>query len=90
MSQKNNLNFLCLSTLSFALPAMSGNLSAGNVVLKNRDSVHKIEITQHVKRPNILFILVDDLGWNDVGFMGSKYYETPNIDQLAQSEWFRY
>lgn len=34
--------------------------------------------------PNVLFILVDDLGYNDLGFMGSKYYETPNIDQLAQ------
>lgn len=36
-------------------------------------------------RPNILFILVDDLGYSDVGFMGSKYYETPNIDTLADN-----
>jgi len=35
------------------------------------------------KRPNFLFILVDDLGWVDVGVNGSKYYETPNIDRLA-------
>lgn len=35
------------------------------------------------KRPNVLFILVDDFGWNDLGYMGSKYYETPNIDKLA-------
>jgi len=34
-------------------------------------------------KPNILFILIDDLGWKDTGFMGSKYYETPNIDRLA-------
>ncbi len=34
-------------------------------------------------RPNILFILVDDLGWADVGCFGSKFYETPNIDKLA-------
>jgi arylsulfatase A-like enzyme len=27
--------------------------------------------------------LVDDLGWNDVGFMGNNYYETPNLDKLA-------
>ena len=33
--------------------------------------------------PNFIFILVDDLGWKDVGFMGSKYYESPNIDRLA-------
>lgn len=39
----------------------------------------------HKKRtqPNILLINVDDLGWNNVGFMGSEYYETPNLDKLA-------
>lgn len=35
------------------------------------------------KRPNIVFIFVDDMGWRDVGFMSSRYYETPNIDRLA-------
>jgi arylsulfatase A-like enzyme len=34
-------------------------------------------------RPNILLINIDDMGWRDVGFMGSEYYETPNIDALA-------
>lgn len=34
-------------------------------------------------KPNVLFILVDDLGYNDVGFMGSQFYETPNLDNLA-------
>ena len=34
-------------------------------------------------RPNIVFFLVDDLGWTDVGCMGSKFYQTPNIDRLA-------
>jgi arylsulfatase A-like enzyme len=33
--------------------------------------------------PNFVFILVDDLGWRDVGFMGSRFYETPQIDRLA-------
>jgi len=35
------------------------------------------------RRPNIVFIFIDDMGWRDVGFMGSQYYETPNIDKLA-------
>ena len=34
-------------------------------------------------RPNIVFILIDDMGWTDLGFMGSRYYETPRIDALA-------
>lgn len=34
--------------------------------------------------PNIVFFLVDDLGWRDVGCYGSDFYETPNIDQLAK------
>jgi arylsulfatase A-like enzyme len=33
--------------------------------------------------PNIIIINVDDLGWRDLGFMGSNYYETPNLDKLA-------
>ena len=35
------------------------------------------------ERPNIVLIVVDDLGWKDLGFMGSNYYETPHLDQLA-------
>jgi arylsulfatase A-like enzyme len=33
--------------------------------------------------PNVIFFLVDDMGWTDVGYMGSTFYETPNIDRLA-------
>lgn len=36
------------------------------------------------EKPNILFFLVDDLGWLDVGYQGSKFYETPNIDSLSK------
>lgn len=36
-----------------------------------------------MKRPNILFILADDLGWNDLGSGGSVFYESPNIDRIA-------
>ncbi len=37
------------------------------------------------KRPNIVFILADDLGWTDLGCMGSDFYETPNIDNLRKA-----
>ncbi|CAM4290473.1 sulfatase [Zobellia nedashkovskayae] len=43
----------------------------------------KIDIQEH-KKPNIVLINIDDLGYKDVGFMGSQYYETPNLDALAQ------
>ena len=35
-------------------------------------------------RPNIILINVDDLGWKDLGFMGSQYYETPYLDEFAK------
>lgn len=43
-----------------------------------------IQPTEKTK-PNIILINIDDMGWKDVGFMGSQYYETPNIDALAAS-----
>jgi arylsulfatase A-like enzyme len=33
--------------------------------------------------PNIVFIVIDDLGWADTGVYGSSFHETPNIDRLA-------
>jgi len=35
-------------------------------------------------RPNVIFILIDDLGWKDLGCYGSTFYQTPNIDRLAE------
>ncbi len=35
------------------------------------------------RKPNVVFILADDLGWTDLAVQGSKYYESPNIDRLA-------
>lgn len=38
---------------------------------------------RRVSRPNIVLILIDDLGWRDLGCFGSGFYETPNLDRLA-------
>ncbi|MDX2040600.1 MAG: sulfatase [Acidobacteriota bacterium] len=35
--------------------------------------------------PNIVLIFADDLGWKDVGYQGSDFYETPNLDRLAKA-----
>jgi arylsulfatase A-like enzyme len=35
------------------------------------------------KKPNVVYIMADDLGWTDLACQGSKYYKTPNIDKLA-------
>lgn len=43
-----------------------------------------IGLSQETK-PNIVFILADDLGWKDLGCYGNKHYETPALDALAQS-----
>jgi len=34
-------------------------------------------------RPNIIYINIDDLGWGELSYTGSKLYESPNIDKLA-------
>lgn len=36
-----------------------------------------------MKKPNLVMILIDDMGWRDLQCFGSTFYETPNIDALA-------
>ncbi len=36
-----------------------------------------------VERPNFVLIVIDDMGWTDLGCFGSSFYETPNVDRLA-------
>ncbi|GAA4395287.1 sulfatase [Nibrella viscosa] len=41
--------------------------------------------TPHRQRPNVVFILTDDMGWRDLGCYGNSFNETPQIDKLAAS-----
>ena len=45
-----------------------------------------IRAAQRASRPplNFVFVLIDDMGWRDVGYNGSEFFETPNIDRLAR------
>jgi len=44
-----------------------------------------ISAAQGTAKPNIVFILADDLGWTDLGCYGNKNHLTPNLDALAAS-----
>ncbi|MGF1581240.1 MAG: sulfatase-like hydrolase/transferase [Gemmataceae bacterium] len=39
---------------------------------------------RNTRRPNIIFILADDLGWGELGYEGNRFHHTPNVDKLAQ------
>jgi arylsulfatase A len=41
-------------------------------------------VAKEKEKLNVVFFLVDDLGWTDVGCYGSSFYDTPQIDQFAQ------
>lgn len=62
---------LGLITSLLAVPGYSGVMKA-----------HAEDV--NIEKPNFLFILIDDLGWKDLGCMGSDFYETPNIDKFSQ------
>jgi arylsulfatase A-like enzyme len=58
---------------------LANSLAAGTV----EDSA--CELATATKHTNFVFILVDDLGWTDLGCYGSGFYRTPNIDQFAKT-----
>ncbi len=53
------------------------------VALSFQPAVRAAEFAQQAKRPNLLFILADDLGYGDLGCYGQSQIRTPCIDQLA-------
>ena len=58
-------------------------LSLGITAITPFASVHCSE-KESKPKPNVIFILLDDFGYSDLGCYGSKFYESPNIDRLAR------
>lgn len=55
------------------------------IVISVLSCEQKRELNQETfARPNIILINIDDLGWRDVSFMGSNFFETPHIDALSK------
>ncbi len=46
-------------------------------------------VVRAAEKPNVLFVLIDDFGWYDVGYNGSTFYETPEMDRLSK-QWTRF
>lgn len=47
-------------------------------------AVYAQPVTKNGKKMNVIFYLVDDLGWADLGYEGSSFYETPHIDSFSK------
>ncbi len=70
----------------YTIPLVLLFLSSGFVFTNCRSKEEKK--VEAEKKTNIIFILADDLGYGDLGFLGQEYIETPNIDRLAKEGMF--
>lgn len=68
----------------YPLPLLFFMLVAGNAYPQSLNEVQNINVNIHSNKPNVIFILADDLGWGDLGAYGNQKIHTPNLDRLAQ------
>ena len=77
MDRRDFLKVIGVSSISMGLSGFFGcTEKSGSIKNQHKGSI---------KKPNIVFILADDLGLGQLGCYGSGFYETPNIDGLASS-----
>lgn len=77
----------CMAFCWLALMLISSGWCSSDTTTP-RDNSKTAQEERRRRPPHVLFVLVDDLGWGDVGFHqpGSKEIQTPTIDRLAQEE----
>ena len=59
-------------------------LCASVILTALLNSIERASAEEAKRPPNVVFFLIDDLGWMDLGCYGSRYYHTPNIDRLSE------
>ncbi|MEZ5106377.1 MAG: sulfatase [Draconibacterium sp.] len=54
-------------------------------MLVNTVFVSQVLANQNSSKPNVVIVVIDDMGWEQLGCYGSSFYKSPNIDKLAES-----
>ena len=58
---------------------------AGYKSLGRRFAHQAIDLIKGVRRPHVILVMADDLGWGDVGYQGHPFVQTPELDTMAKN-----
>lgn len=79
-----NLNALIVASILIFFGSFHVSVTPAMAAEKKSSQTAESLDRSESKKPNIIFIFIDDMGWNDLGIYGSDFVETPRIDRLAK------